>query len=329
MTAALLTFAGFVYLNNASFLGGPITDRPVLLAHRGVGQEYDFSGVVWTDQTCPASHMRQPKHKFLENTIPAMSAAFAYGANIIEFDVHRTVDNRFAVFHDWTLECRTNGTGRTRDHSLAMLQALDVGYGYTADGGKMWPFRGRGVGLMPSLADVLAQFPERSFLVNIKRNTAEDGDMLGKRLAELQADHEGEIMVSGGSRAVEALLERLPRTRAVTRSRLFQCVRRYIVVGWSGYIPSTCERSVLLIPVNLAPWLWGWPNRFLQRMEAAGAVVFLVGEYWGKGPTRAFDDVDRLAEISSDYSGGIWTNRIERIGPAVRHGGHFGQSASP
>ena len=110
--------------------------------------------------------------------------------------------------------------------------------------------------------------------------------MLGKRLAELQADHEGEIMVSGGSRAVEALLERLPRTRAATRSRLFQCVRRYIVVGWSGYIPSTCERSVLLIPVNLAPWLWGWPNRFLQRMEAAGAVVFLVEEYWGKGANQ-------------------------------------------
>jgi len=28
---------------------------------------------------------------------------------------------------------------------------LDIGYGDTADGGKSWPFRGKGVGMMPSL----------------------------------------------------------------------------------------------------------------------------------------------------------------------------------
>ncbi len=257
MTAALLMFTGFVYLNNTSFLAEPLGNEPVLLAHRGVGQGYDFSGVVWTYETCPASHMRPPEHEFIENTIPSMSAAFAFGANMVEIDVHRTTDDRFAVFHDWTLECRTNGTGRTRDHSLEALQALDVGYNYTADGGKTWPFRGKGIGLMPSLAEVLRAFPERDFIINMKSGIPDEGDMLATRLAALTADRPGEVMVSGGPGAVNAVLERLPSTRAVTRPQLFRCVWRYMVAGWSGYVPSACDDSVLLIPVNAAPWLWG------------------------------------------------------------------------
>jgi glycerophosphoryl diester phosphodiesterase len=74
-----------------------------------------------------------------------MRAAFNKGADMVEFDVQPTTDGQFAVFHDWTLNCRTNGAGVTRDHTMKELKALDVGYGYTADGGKTYPFRGKGV----------------------------------------------------------------------------------------------------------------------------------------------------------------------------------------
>ena len=111
---------------------------------------------------------RPAEHRFLENTLAAFSAAFAAGADIVEFDVHPTTDGAFVVFHDWTLDCRTDGHGGTREHSLAELKALDVGYGYTADGGKTFPFRGAGVGLMPTLDEVLAAFPGRRFLINVK-----------------------------------------------------------------------------------------------------------------------------------------------------------------
>jgi glycerophosphoryl diester phosphodiesterase len=36
-----------------------------------------------------------------------MRAAFDLGADIVELDVHPTVDGSFVVFHDWTVECRT------------------------------------------------------------------------------------------------------------------------------------------------------------------------------------------------------------------------------
>ncbi|MFC3523032.1 glycerophosphodiester phosphodiesterase family protein [Streptomonospora nanhaiensis] len=51
--------------------------------------------------------MDPPEHPYLENTIAGMRAAFDAGADQVEFDVHRTADDRFAVFHDWEVDCRT------------------------------------------------------------------------------------------------------------------------------------------------------------------------------------------------------------------------------
>ncbi len=78
---------------------------------------------------------------YLENTIRSMRAGFEAGADIVEIDVHHTTDNEFAVFHDWTLDCRTNGHGVTRGHTMAELKRFDIGYGYTSDSGKTFPFR--------------------------------------------------------------------------------------------------------------------------------------------------------------------------------------------
>lgn len=72
------------------------------------------------------------------------------------------------MLHDWTLDCRSNGTGVTREHGLAELKSLDIGYGHTADGGKTFPLRGKGIGMMPTLDEVLARFPGKRFLINIK-----------------------------------------------------------------------------------------------------------------------------------------------------------------
>ena len=63
-----------------------------------------------------------------------MQAAFDYGADVVEFDIHPTTDGRFVVFHDRRLDCKTNGQGLTRSHAIKELKALDIGYGYTFDG---------------------------------------------------------------------------------------------------------------------------------------------------------------------------------------------------
>ena len=48
-----------------------------------------------------------------------MQAAFDLGADVVELDVKLTKDNKLAVFHDFTLEYRTDGTGNVSDYTMA------------------------------------------------------------------------------------------------------------------------------------------------------------------------------------------------------------------
>src|ERR1700754_760792 len=137
--AILGLFILATFLINTDLLAPPAESRPLLIAHRGLGQTFHREGL--TAETCTANRIYPPEHPYLENTIDGFAAAFAAGADIVEFDVHPTTDGDFAVFHDWTVDCRTEGHGITREKSLAELKALDIGYGYTADGGKTFPFR--------------------------------------------------------------------------------------------------------------------------------------------------------------------------------------------
>ena len=127
VSALGVLLATFIYWNNAAWLADAPAGKPVLLAHRGLAQTFDLDGV--TGDTCTATRIHAPEHHYLENTLASMEAAFRAGADIVEFDIHPTTDGRFAVFHDWTLDCRSDGTGVTREHTLSQLKALDVGYG--------------------------------------------------------------------------------------------------------------------------------------------------------------------------------------------------------
>ena len=179
--------------------------------------------------------------------------------------------------------------------------------------------------MMPSLEDVLNTFPDHSFVINVKSQDPNEGVLLSNRLAMLSADRQAQLMVYGGARPVSIIRERFPSIRTVWPRRLKQCLMRYMVFGWTGWVPNKCDRNMLLVPANVAPWLWGWPNRFLRRMENVGTQVFLVGDYNGEGFSQGFDDPMRLNDLPRNYAGGIWTDRIDLIGPAVKLKKSFAQ----
>ncbi len=316
--AALGLLAAFVYLNNTSLFTTRPPGVPTLLAHRGIAQQFDPAGVG--KDTCTASRMLPPTHEYLENTIASMRAGFAAGADVVEVDVHPTTDGQFAVFHDWTVDCRTEGKGVTRDHSMAELKALDIGYGYTADGGKTFPFRDKGIGLMPTLGEVLTTFPGKQLLINIKSNDPEEGRKLAVVLAALPVDRREPLMVYGGDRPVAAVRSALPDMRTMSRNSLKTCLLRYIGIGWTGIIPDACRDTMVLVPINIAPWLWGWPDRFLNRLEGAGSQVFALGPYSGGDFSTGLGTPELLSRLPENYSGGIWTNEIETIANEVRNG---------
>lgn len=229
-----------VWLNNTSIFTRPEGGYR-LLAHRGLAQTFDISLVEWDTNT--ARMIAPPEHHFLENTIASMEVAFErYGADVVELDVQRTADGRLAVFHDADLAMRTDGAGGVRDHTMAELRQLDVGYGYTADDGRSYPFRGRGVGLLPEFGEVLAAFPDRDLLVHMQHGDLETGRILWTYLAGL---------------------------------------------------------------------LWGWPHRFVERMDAVNTRVVLVD---GDGTWSAgFDTADALARVPDGFTGYVWTDRIDLV----------------
>jgi glycerophosphoryl diester phosphodiesterase len=312
----LLLFAAFVYLNNTNLWLSRLHGTPILLAHRGIAQQFDTANL--TNDTCTAARMLPPTHGYLENTIASMRASFDAGADIVEFDVHRTTDGQFAVFHDWTLDCRTDGHGVTREHAMGELKKLDIGYGYTADGGKTFPFRGKGIGLMPSLDEVLQAFPGRSFLINIKSNDPSEGEKLATALGHFAPERRSQLMVYGSDKPIAVLDRLLPDVRTMSRGSLKACLISYIAYGWTGFVPKACSHMLILVPINVAPWLWGWPDRFLTRMKSASSPVFVLGPYYGGDFSTGIDTVADIGRLPDGYSGGVLTNEIEMVSRALK-----------
>ncbi|MDB5507355.1 MAG: glycerophosphodiester phosphodiesterase [Devosia sp.] len=307
---------GGVYVFNSSWrIPTPLDPQVELIAHRGIHQTFDRVGLE--NDTCTAERITPPTHRFLENSIPSMQAAFAAGAAIVELDVHPTTDGQFAVIHDWTLDCRSDGTGETRSHDMAYLRTLDIGYGYTADGGTTFPLRGSGIGLIPELKDVLAAFSDRRFLVNFKSNDTREGDMLAALLVDHPEWRPAVWGAYGGDAPTFRANELIGDLAVWSRRGLMDCLLGYAALGWTGFMPEACQDTIIMVPINAAPWLWGWPNLFLQRIEDAGSQVILLGPYTSGDPgTAGIDTVDVLAQVPDSFEGYLWTNKIELIGPA-------------
>lgn len=310
---AVALAASAIALFNAPFWGRPSGELTVL-SHRGVHHDYHRENL--TNETCTAERIYPVEHEFIENTLPSMQAAFEAGADIIEIDVHPTTDGEFAVFHDWTVDCRTEGEGVTREQTMAYLRTLDLGYGYTADGGQTFPLRGKGVGMMPTLREVLAAFPGRRFLINFKSRESDEGDRVLAYIDAIGAA-EYERLAFYGAEPADRVRELRPDLRVTGRGRLMQCVKSYMLTGWFGRVDEPCRNTIVFVPANYGWLAWGYPNLFLQRMQAANTEIMIVGPiHRGERPgIGGIDDAEAFAMVPRDWRGGIVTDRIEVIGP--------------
>ncbi|HEV7434973.1 MAG TPA: glycerophosphodiester phosphodiesterase family protein [Pseudorhizobium sp.] len=301
--------------NSALLVNAPDAGRAKLISHRGVHQT--FSSEDLQNDTCTAERIHPPTHNYIENTIPSMQAAFEYGADVVELDIHLTPDGEFAVFHDWTLDCRTDGQGVTGETDTAELKTLDIGYGYTADGGRSFPLRGKGTGLLPTLDEVLEEFPTREFLINFKSERQEEALALTEMLKENPARRDAIFGVYGGSIPTQEALRLIPGLRGYDKNSALSCLSQYLAIGWTGIVPSRCKGTLVIVPANYAWLMWGWPHRFTYRMREAGSAVILLGPYGGGGFTSGIDRTDQVHFIPERFGGYVWTNRIEVLGPMI------------
>src|SRR5690606_5568826 len=93
-----------------------------------------------------------------ENTIESIQKARDFGVDGIEIDVHVCATGELVVFHDFTLDRMTNGTGEVGKLSLSELKKLKVNNQF----------------LIPTLEEVLDTIDKKCFLnIELKgRNTA-------------------------------------------------------------------------------------------------------------------------------------------------------------
>jgi len=299
----------FIVINNCQLVSSKKIRNPELLAHRGLAQTFDISKVKWDTNT--AAIIYPPEFFYIENTIPSMEIAFQYGADIIEFDIRVTKDKQLAVFHDFDVDFRTECKGKVSDYTLAELKRMDVGYGYTADNGKTFPLRGMGIGLMPSFDDVLQIFPDRKFLVHIRDDGEEIGVLLLSKFKKLWSSQIENISIYGNDIAIDLIRNEYPTIKALSGKLIKKAFIEYELVGWTGYIPNSIRNAELHMPIDYAKYLWGWPYKFIKRMDSVNTRMVLVTKkgQWSGG----FDTVDDMKAIPINYAGCIWTERIDRI----------------
>ncbi len=102
-----------------------------------------------------------------ENTLEAFTQALALGVDAIEFDVHLSRDGVPVVIHDATLDRTTDAVGEVRARPLAELGRADAGARFTVDGGRPFPYRGRGISI-PTLEEALALTRDLPLIIELK-----------------------------------------------------------------------------------------------------------------------------------------------------------------
>jgi glycerophosphoryl diester phosphodiesterase len=95
---------------------GPLPDRPTSI-HEFLALDY---------RPAVVAHRGLSAHR-PENTLAAVRAAIAVGADVVEVDVTLTVDGHVVVIHDETVDRTTNAAGPVSEYTLAELQRLDAG----------------------------------------------------------------------------------------------------------------------------------------------------------------------------------------------------------
>ncbi|WP_231862872.1 glycerophosphodiester phosphodiesterase [Alicyclobacillus mali (ex Roth et al. 2021)] len=130
---------------------------------------------------------RGASHEAPENTLPAFQVALHQGADVIETDVHWTKDGELVICHDARIEGVSDGAGAIADMTYEELLRYDFGYRFTRDGGRTYPYRGRGIRI-PTLREALRAFPGVHFNVDLKPKRPHVGLFL-RMLAEEDSLH--------------------------------------------------------------------------------------------------------------------------------------------
>ena len=101
----------------------------------------------------------------------AFQRATELGYRHLETDLHVTADGVVVCIHDPTLDRTTSGRGAVEDITFPEISELDAGFRHHGPDG--YGFRGSGA-KVPSFEEVVAAFPDASFVIDMKADSVVD-----------------------------------------------------------------------------------------------------------------------------------------------------------
>lgn len=135
-------------------------------------------------------------------------------------------------------------------------------------------------------------------------------------VAALPAGDRRHILI-GDDAAVQAAKAERPAMRAFTIAAARKCAADYRA-SLLGSVPESCANGVMLLTLDdLGFTLWGWPNRFMERMAQAQTMV-IIGQSVEGETIKGLTEPSQYGEIAKEFNGYIWVDKIEELGPALR-----------
>ena len=238
-----------------------------------------------------------------ENTLAAFEIALSLGYRYLETDVHLTRDGTLVAFHDERLDRVTDRTGAIAELGIAEVEAADAGYAFSPDGGRTFPFRGRGI-RVPRLEAILARWPNARVNIDPKSDVCVGplgalldrlgawervciGSFSDRRLRRIRALGRGRACTSMGPQAVA--LARLTTASALMRRLGADCIQ----------VPITRGRIPIVTP------------RFIAAAHRAGLPVHV----WTINDETT---INELLELGVD---GIMSDRLRLLRDVLTHRG--------
>jgi len=189
-----------------------------------------------------------------ENTLAAFLHAAQLGADVLEMDVRLTADAAIVVIHDATVDRTTDGSGAVAGLTLERLRALDAGYRWSADGGKTFPYRGRGL-RVPALEEVFERVPAARMVVEMKQFAPPSAAALCALIR--RAGMQRKVLVASfANDALRAFRDACPEvatSMSAFEARLFVMLRGfYAPAAVALQVPDRMRETVLVTPELLA-----------------------------------------------------------------------------
>jgi glycerophosphoryl diester phosphodiesterase len=308
----IAALAVLLTLVNASWIAAQPPGRLVVVARHGITQQ------AAPGDGCEAKRLRfDQDDPYIENTLSSIYKAAQLGADAVEIDVQASADGQAVVFRDADLGCRTDGTGPVRARTLAELKRLDVGAGYTADGGRSFPLRGRGIGGMPTVEEVLREVPRTAILFRFVTGDAAEGDALVAALRRAGATDMSRFGFEGPGSATAPVRQAFANAWVFPPHPPGTCLTDYVRIGWTSIVPASCRGATVALTLGDRWKIWGWPYRFLGRMAGADAKLLMFAEE-KDGRLVGITDVAQYDKVPRGFRGYLFVEDFDTVGAALR-----------